>query len=227
MILILMDTRMPVMDGFQATLAIRGSKSPNVKKLPIIALIHEARPEVAKKCMEVGMNESLAKPIEAHRLISTLARWIPLARRSESQRPNDENPYVRSLRRKFDYLPEVLPGLALRKTLENLGGDLELYLELLQQYSKEKSEFGTLLRETLEKGHVKEATALIHGFKGVTGNLGLERLAKIACRLENALLNGGHASIASLLDRIEIEQEVALGSLKALFKTTKGETSQG
>lgn len=69
---ILMDIRMPVMNGFEATRAIRESMREDAVKVPIIAVTANAYDEDVNKSIEVGMNGHIAKPIEPYKLYSAL-----------------------------------------------------------------------------------------------------------------------------------------------------------
>ena len=71
-----MDIRMPVMDGYEATRAIRASNHPRAKTIPIIAMTANAFSEDVQKSLEAGMNEHLAKPINPQKLYETLAKFI-------------------------------------------------------------------------------------------------------------------------------------------------------
>lgn len=71
---VLMDWQMPVMDGFEATRRIRAQ--PRFARLPILAMTANAMAGDREKCLAVGMNDHIAKPIDANLLLSTLARWI-------------------------------------------------------------------------------------------------------------------------------------------------------
>jgi two-component system, sensor histidine kinase and response regulator len=73
--LVLMDMQMPVMDGLAATRAIR--VNPNLHMLPIIAMTANAMATDREKCLDAGMNDHIAKPIDPDRLFKTLLRWIP------------------------------------------------------------------------------------------------------------------------------------------------------
>lgn len=71
---ILMDIRMPVMDGYEATKYIRGFCSK--RHIPIIALSANAFEEDRAKSIKVGMDDHVAKPIEIDKLKKTLARFL-------------------------------------------------------------------------------------------------------------------------------------------------------
>ncbi|MBQ6325116.1 MAG: response regulator [Clostridia bacterium] len=79
---ILMDMRMPVMDGLAATRAIRALDRPDAATIPIIALTANAFEEDVRQCLQAGMNAHLSKPVEMDHLKAALRREAsPLGRR--------------------------------------------------------------------------------------------------------------------------------------------------
>ena len=70
---VLMDLRMPVMNGFEATKAIRALAREDAK-VPIIAMTADAFAEDVQRCLEVGMNAHMAKPMDVEKLLSLLAQ---------------------------------------------------------------------------------------------------------------------------------------------------------
>ncbi len=75
--LILMDSRMPVMDGFAATKAIRAMSRDDARTVPIIAASGDAYEEDVKRCLDAGMQAHISKPIEPHKLFALLVKWLP------------------------------------------------------------------------------------------------------------------------------------------------------
>ncbi|MEG1774075.1 MAG: response regulator, partial [Oscillospiraceae bacterium] len=73
---ILMDIQMPVMNGYEATRAIRSCRHPQSKTIPIIAMTANAFAEDLQKSIDAGMNDHLTKPIEPQQLYATLAALI-------------------------------------------------------------------------------------------------------------------------------------------------------
>ena len=71
-----MDVRMPVMDGLQATRAIRKLNHPDAKTIPIIAMTANVFDEDRERSIEAGMNAHLSKPVEPDKLYETMARLI-------------------------------------------------------------------------------------------------------------------------------------------------------
>jgi len=74
--LIVMDVQMPEMDGFQATRAIRAMDIPKAKTIPIIAMTANAFKEDVERCLESGMNDHLAKPIDEKAVIEKILLYL-------------------------------------------------------------------------------------------------------------------------------------------------------
>ena len=77
---VLMDVRMPVMDGLGATRAIRELDRPDAKKIPIIAMTANAFDEDVQRSLQAGMTAHLSKPVEPERLYETLDKLIHAAK---------------------------------------------------------------------------------------------------------------------------------------------------
>lgn len=73
---VLMDVRMPEMDGLEATKAIRALERPDAQIIPIIAMTANAFDEDVQRSLQVGMNAHLSKPVEPERLYQTLEELI-------------------------------------------------------------------------------------------------------------------------------------------------------
>ena len=73
---VLMDVRMPVMDGYEATKRIRALQNKDVAEIPIIAMTANAFDEDRKASFEVGMNEHIAKPVSIEKLKDVLAMFL-------------------------------------------------------------------------------------------------------------------------------------------------------
>ena len=79
---VLMDVRMPEMDGLEATQNIRALDRPDAKKVPIIAMTANAFDEDVQRSLQVGMNAHLSKPVEPQHLYNTLEELIWEANRN-------------------------------------------------------------------------------------------------------------------------------------------------
>ena len=72
--IVLMDMQMPVMDGIEATRIIRADS--RFDQLPIVAMTAAAMAADRDRCLEVGMNDHIAKPVDPDQLFGALSRWI-------------------------------------------------------------------------------------------------------------------------------------------------------
>ncbi len=85
---LLMDCQMPILDGFQATAALRkweaedyyseteNRKSKTEKRIPIIAMTANAMKGDREKCLEAGMDDYISKPVDQEKLRNAIGRWI-------------------------------------------------------------------------------------------------------------------------------------------------------
>ena len=73
---ILMDIMMPVLNGLDATRKIRNLQRKDASTIPIFAMTANAFSEDARKCMEAGMNEHIAKPVEPEKVVSLICRYV-------------------------------------------------------------------------------------------------------------------------------------------------------
>ncbi len=77
--IIFMDIHMPEMDGYSATKDIRAMDSPKARKMPIIAMTANVFSEDVQKCLDAGMNDHIAKPIDYDALVLTINKWLSMA----------------------------------------------------------------------------------------------------------------------------------------------------
>ena len=73
---ILMDLRMPVMDGYEATRRIRAAAREDAQRIPIIAMTADAFAEDIQRCLDCGMNAHVSKPIDLQELLRLLLRYL-------------------------------------------------------------------------------------------------------------------------------------------------------
>ena len=74
--MILMDIQMPVMNGYDAALAIRKMKDTKKSRIPIVAMTANAFAEDIQKALSVGMNDHVAKPVDMNILVSTMMKYL-------------------------------------------------------------------------------------------------------------------------------------------------------
>ena len=71
---------MPEMDGLEATKRIRALERASIRRIPIIALTANAMNEHREACLNIGMDDYVAKPVQIEVLSRTIARWLSVAR---------------------------------------------------------------------------------------------------------------------------------------------------
>ncbi len=74
--LVLMDCQMPIMDGYEASSAIRLAEKSSQIHLPIIAMTANAMQADLQRCLDSGMDDYLVKPVDIHKLASTVHKWL-------------------------------------------------------------------------------------------------------------------------------------------------------
>jgi PAS domain S-box-containing protein len=194
---VLMDIQMPVMNGYEATAAIRSD--PRFKDLPIIAMTAHAMAGDEEKSLKAGMNGHVAKPIDPDQLFSTLRKWIkPNEKRAQVQKPKApvECPEPKKAVPEEDELPEFLPGFDLAAGLQRLRGNKRLYRKLLLDFGANYGGVATEISEALEAKDFKQAHSLVHNLKGLAGNLEANDLQAAAVKMEK-LVRGQTANKTS------------------------------
>ncbi|HUM82886.1 MAG TPA: ATP-binding protein [Lachnospiraceae bacterium] len=90
---ILMDIRMPVMNGYEATEKIRAAGRPDAKTIPIVAMTADAFSDDVRKCLDAGMNGHIAKPIEPETLYRILRNIMAEASKAQKTSSLQEKPF--------------------------------------------------------------------------------------------------------------------------------------
>ena len=194
--LILMDIQMPIMDGYEATQEIRQRYSRN--RLPIIAMTAHALNEERERCLSSGMNEHLAKPIVVEKLYELLARMTD--RLPETTPKESVTETADSL---VDQLPEHLPGINLETALMRVNDNKRLLGQLIQLFAQEHQKIPAEIKHLISDNDLGSAARLVHGLKGVAGNLAADRLHIAANNLEAALKKQDKKAAKALLSLFE------------------------
>lgn len=176
---VLLDIRMPDMNGFEALKAIR--RLPGGSNLPVVALTGDASGEDRLRCLQAGMDDHLGKPLDAASLFAALRPLLLTPRRDAARE---------------------LPALDRERALALLMGNRDLYRRLLEGFVREYAQSGSRIRE-LAGEQSEDAVALAHSVKGLAANLGGERLRVAAFRLESILRGGEAAPLPEALDAFE------------------------
>lgn len=180
---VLMDVQMPVMDGIEATKRIRQRWSPD--RLPVIAMTAHAYAEERQKCLDAGMDDHIAKPVDPAVLVQVLNHRLrpPV---QEAILP----PVAGSAAPKAGALPPQLPPFDLERALKRVNGKAALLRRLIVSFGETQANAGPDLRRLLAEGRQEEARRLSHTLKGLAGSLELPQVQSVAADLERALMAG-------------------------------------
>ncbi|PHV47746.1 multi-sensor hybrid histidine kinase [Janthinobacterium sp. BJB301] len=184
---VLMDCQMPVMDGYQATRKLR--QDPRYSNLPVIAMTANAMVGDKEKCLDAGMNDFIAKPIDVAQLFGTLARWIAPATPQEMTavvaQPEAELP--------------VIAGLKMAEAMRRVGGNTALMRKLLDRFVETQFDAMQRIVAAIENNQLETAIREAHTLKGLAGNIGAGGLADSAARVEHLLSLGSHDGLPQAL----------------------------
>ncbi len=185
--LVLMDCHMPVMDGFEATRRIRSSTHGNI---PIVAVTADAMPADRERCLNVGMNDYLAKPVELDALADVLARWLPGSREPVAAEPRVEETAA------FD-------GEALLRKV----GDRRLARRLMEGFLKDAPTRLHRLEQRLREADGSGARLQAHALHGGASTVAAEGLKALALAMAQAGAEGRLVDCGELLPRAVEELE--------------------
>jgi CheY-like chemotaxis protein len=205
--IVLMDIQMPVMDGYEATRAIR--KMEGFKNLPIVAMTANAMMGDREKCLEAGMQDHVGKPIDPKELFASLEKWIVY-------RPGlGVSAKIGGQEEEVVELPE-LSGIDTASGITRVGGNRKLYKKLLLKFVTEYTGAAGEIKRMLDAGANEEAERLAHSVKGIAGNLGMTALQASAGILESAIHNMETDKFEALINAFASRLEEILAVLSVV-----------
>ena len=207
---VLMDIQMPEMDGYQATRIIR--EELKLTELPIIAMTANAMKGDKDKCIEAGMNDYVAKPIDTEQLFNTLKKWI-----KPGDHPVANVPELKPI--SGTSIPDQLPGLDCKSALRRLGDNTELFIDLLQNFVVENAEVYESIDKSIHDSDLETAHRFSHTLKGVSGNIGAQRVYLISQTMDKAIKEKRLEDAERDLPELKNALEEVFSTIHAVFPT--------
>jgi CheY-like chemotaxis protein len=196
--LVLMDIQMPIMDGFQATAAIRASRDPAKARLPIIAMTALAMKGDRERCLDAGMDGYLNKPINAAKLMEIIERLA-------------NNPREASA---LESKPQALPPAADSDYVFNLQEaltrcfDREMFDQMRDYFFTQSAEVLEQIHGALARGAAEEIARAAHALKGTLVYLGAHSCLDAVQCVEQMGCGGDLTAAAESVERLANQIEL-------------------
>jgi CheY-like chemotaxis protein/HPt (histidine-containing phosphotransfer) domain-containing protein len=201
--LVLMDVQMPLMDGFEATRAIR-QRERRVRHTPVVAMTAHAMKGDRERCIAAGMDDYLSKPIRLQEILNVIDRW---AGRSVLPAPAGEMPLA----------PEGEPPFDFARLDSMSGGDEVFAAELVGLFLHDIDVRKQSLARGLAINDSLRLSQEAHSIGGAAGNVGALAVQRVARDIEMKAGAGLLAEAAKSLNRLYQEVETTRELLEERF----------
>ncbi len=207
------------MDGLEATRTIRkhereaGLPRDRQDRLPIIALTANAIRGDRELCLEAGMDDYLAKPLEPRRLMEMLGRYLPkhgaVGAAAGPQEPAGHEPSATEAvtEDRKGQSAAVAPPFDVETLLKHWGMDRAFVTNLIGMFQKKALADFEQLERDVAAGAVEEATRRAHSLKGAASYVAASRVHELAARLESLGRAGKLGGAEPCLDELRTELE--------------------
>lgn len=210
--LIFMDMHMPLMSGYEATKALRKMKMD----IPVIALTANAMKDDERKCLDVGCDAYLSKPVNMVKLNSVLEKYL-LANQAEDKRESNQSEMGSQLSAAETAMTEgrgsSLKDIIEWETLSEVCEEEELMQVLGETVHKEIPKYIEKIYSSLQEKDFENIEYFAHTIKGSTASVGANVLAQKAALLEKAGKDKDMVEAQEVIKDIEEDVEKLLDLL--------------
>ena len=166
---VLMDCHMPVMDGYEATVALRNREADTGRRMPVVAMTANALAGDRERCIAAGMDDYVRKPVDPEELLAALRRWGGSKEESELGRAQETAVTL------LDY----------EKLLTACGGDDELADEIAAVFVSTAAGVFNSIRVAVDSANATALVAAAHNLKGSCWAIGADALGATLQVLES------------------------------------------
>jgi PAS domain S-box-containing protein len=217
---VLMDVQMPVMDGLQATAAIRAMDS-SVSSVPIIAMTAHAMQGDRESCLAAGMDAYLSKPLDSKQLVELTESIVesPCADASDPRKTVDQtfqNTEAEVMQSSKQNEPELVD---LAAAMKRLGNDKELFDEFADIFLCDAPGIFEQLEYSIEQGDCEQLEKSAHALKGMMSNFGAKPCCDLALAFEVAGRNGNIDAVKNDLTKLNNLYNQLCNELEAYLKS--------
>ena len=203
---VLMDCRMPRMDGFAATRAIRAREGAG-RRVPIIAMTASALAGERDRCLASGMDDFLTKPVDSLRLQHVVHQWLSGSGVADEAAPGPHREVSEPAR-------EVLDLDRVEMLHEMVKDGLSLFQRSSANFLAHASDHLTAIGGAMQSEDAGQLMQAAHKFKGSALNLGLQRVGAVAYTLEEQGQTGTLVDSRVAFERLRTEVDVAVAALQ-------------
>ena len=220
--LILMDCQMPVMDGFEAAQAIRQGQAGDLyKEVIIVALTANAMKGDRERCLQVGMTDYLAKPIEPELLNQVLKKYLL----STSLEIGEVASQLVLANHQTDSMRAEKPVWNRAWISNRLRNREKSVARVVQVFLTDMPNRMTALRDSIESADVDNIRSTAHAIKGSAGNLGAEGLMCIAEQMESLSDTSNQVELKNLFPEIESQFNLLVAELEHFMDEQNSNTA--
>jgi CheY-like chemotaxis protein/HPt (histidine-containing phosphotransfer) domain-containing protein len=195
---VFMDCFMPVVDGYNATKAIRSREAPG-RHVTIVAMTANALEGDRERCLAAGMDDYITKPVKLETLKAALRKWVG----AKNTQPVNDTIAVREAEE--NQCPTL--DRARLQTLKELGdeGDSTWLRTIVDIFVKDTAQRLTAFALILDAGDRPALATLTHTLKGSCRNIGALGMTRLCQDIEGALEKGIIESCRTMIDELKNE----------------------
>ena len=206
--LILMDQRMPEMDGVEALHRIRQGSGPNTRT-PVICLTADAVVGAKEHYLNEGFTDYLSKPLNGATLEKAVMEYLPAEKILPSAQTKDTSPCPVNTAKDGEYAVLQEAGIRVEEGLAGSQGSHELYGELLREFVRDAEGKSESLRRCYEERDWRNYTVYTHALKSSARLIGASDLSAMALEMEQAgkaenepAIRAGHSPMMEEYERV-------------------------